>query len=198
VKLQQIFSSLRGQNHTANERDSLHHLRSGTNTFARITPHHRQQLLAADSFTIETFWLQTLYVLFFIELGTHQVYLVGVTAHPDHQRVTQQARQLVWKIKEEASPIQYSIHDRDSKFTNSFDNRFIIEGIDILETPSPAPNANAYAERWVRSIRDEGLDRVLILHQKNLRTVLQTYATTTIICDPIKVLISSYRSPPRW
>jgi putative transposase len=65
--------------------------------------------------------LQTLYLLFFIDLGTRRVHIAGVTTHPDHQWVTQRARQLFWKLKVEALPILYLIHDRDSKFTASFD-----------------------------------------------------------------------------
>ena len=78
--------------------------------------HYKEQLLACDFFTVETIGLQTLYVLFFIELGTRRVHLAGVTANPNQIWVTQQARQLVWQLDDRESPLRVLIHDNDSKF----------------------------------------------------------------------------------
>ena len=114
-------------------------------------------MLACDFFTVETVWLQTLYVLFFIELITRRVHFAGCTAHPDSTWVTQQARKMVWQLEEEAQPKRFIIHDRDAKFTRSFDTVFESENIEIVETPFRSPKANAYAERWVRSAREECL-----------------------------------------
>jgi putative transposase len=132
-------------------------------------------MLACDFFTVETVTLQTLYVLFFIELGTRRVHLAGCTAHPDSAWVTQQARQFVWELTDTAQPMRYLIHDRDTKFTASFDRVFASEGIEIILTPHRAPQANAVAERWVRSLREECLDHLLILSQRRLRNVLLEY-----------------------
>ena len=85
--------------------------------FLRI---HRQQVLAVDFFTVDTMWLQRLYVLFFIELGSRRVHLAGCTASPTAAWVTQQARQLTWTLADRQEPLRFLIRDRDSKFTTGF------------------------------------------------------------------------------
>ncbi len=137
--------------------------------------HYRQQMLACDFFTVETAWLQTLYVFFFMELGTRQVHFAGCTAHPAGEWVTQQARQLTWTLQDKQLPVRFLIHDRDAKFTSSFAKVFESEGIDIILTPYRSPKANAFAERWVRSVREECLDRLLIVSQAHLRRVMREY-----------------------
>ena len=81
----------------------------------------------------------------------------------------------MWKLEEEAHDIRYLIHDRDGKFGNGFDSVFESCGIKIIKTPVRAPKANAYAERWVRSIREECLDRILIINDRHLKHVLREY-----------------------
>ena len=137
--------------------------------------HYQEQLLACDFFTVETLRLQTLYVLFFIELGTRRVHFAGITAHPDQSWVTQQARQLIWKLDAEAIGFRVLIHDNDRKFTSTFDAIFETEGFRVIRTPYQAPNANAHAERWVRSVREECLDLILIINATHLRQVLLEY-----------------------
>ena len=102
-------------------------------------------MLACDFFTVKTVWLKTVYVLFFIELGTRRVHLAGCTTKPDSAWVTQQARQMVWTLEAREPSIRYLIHDRDTKFSASFDTVFKTEGIEIILTPYQAPNANAFA-----------------------------------------------------
>ncbi len=150
-------------------------VRHGSIGWRHLMRHYKQQLLACDFFTVETLWLQTIYVLFFIELGTRRVYLAGVTAHPDGRWVTQPARQMVWTLEEDSTDIRVLIHDNDSKFTANFDTVFLSEGLHVIHTPFQAPNANAVAERWVRSAREECLDHILILSQSHLQSVLNTY-----------------------
>ncbi len=137
--------------------------------------HYREQMLACDFFTVETAWLKTLYVLFFIELGSRRVHLGGCTASPTGAWVTQQARQLSWQIQDGTLPVRYLIRDRDAKFPAVFDTVFQSEGVTIIRTPFRAPNANAIAERWIRSIREECLDRIIVLGEGHLRRVLQAY-----------------------
>jgi len=134
--------------------------------------HYQAQILAYDFFTIETLFLRTLYVFFFIELGSRRVHFAGCTAHPNGAWVTQQARQIVWELAERELPIRFLIHDNDSKFTPAFDTVFAAEAIKVIRTPFRAPNANAYAERWVRTVREECLDKLLIINQVHLRRVL--------------------------
>ncbi len=110
-------------------------------------------ILATDFFTVETVRLTTLYVLFSIELGTRRVRLVGVTDHPNGPWVVQRARELSTDRKEGAIVPRFLIHDRDSKFTRAFDDVFASDGTKIITTPIRAPNANAFAERWVRTVR---------------------------------------------
>ena len=149
----------------------------GRSSWRTFLKHYRQQMLACDFFTVETLRLETLYVLFFIELGSRRVHLAGCTTNPDRAWVTQQARQLVWHLGDEAqTSMRFLIHDRDSKFAGSFDQVFVSEGFEIVRTPFRAPKANAVAERWVRSVRQECLDQLLILNQRHLARVLKEYA----------------------
>jgi putative transposase len=150
-------------------------VRHGSIGWRHLMRHYRQQLLACDFFTVETIWLQTLYVLFFIELGARRVHLGGVTAHPDGRWVAQQARQIVWTLEEDEADVRLLIHDNDNKFTAPFDTVFQSAGVRVIHTPFQAPNANAYAERWVRTVREECLDHLLILNRAHLRRVLNTF-----------------------
>jgi putative transposase len=148
--------------------------RTGSN-WRTFLNHYRTQMLACDFFTVETIFLQTVYVLFFIEVSTRRVCLAGCTQQPDSAWVTQQARQLLWQLQDREPALRFLIHDRDTKFTGSFETAFAAEGIEEVLTPYRTPNANAFAERWVRSVRDECLDHLLILNQLHLRRVLREY-----------------------
>jgi putative transposase len=114
-------------------------------------------------------------VLFFIELQSRRVHMAGVTANPRGAWVTQQARNFAWLLADHGRPIRFLIHDRDSKFGFCFDEVFRNEGIEVVRTPIRAPRANAFAERWVRSVRRECLDWLLILNRRHLERVLRTY-----------------------
>jgi hypothetical protein len=84
---------------------------------------------------VETIWLQTLYVLFFIHLSTRRVVLVGVTANPDSRWVTQQARNVEMDLEDRGLPIRFLLRDRDAKFTRSFHEVFCTEGAKIIRIP---------------------------------------------------------------
>src|SRR6266568_177756 len=138
----------------------------------------RQQaagIVACDFFTVDTVWLRRLYVLFFIELDTRRVHLAGVTANPDGGWVTQQARNLLLALEERGRRLRFVLRDRDAKFCRAFDDVFRSEGAAVLRTPVQAPNANAHAERWIRTVRAECLDWLLILGRSHLEQVLRVY-----------------------
>ena len=118
--------------------------------------------------------MKTLYVLFFIELATRRVHLGGVTANPDPAWITQQARNVCIELNDEGNAVRLLIHDRDTKLTASFDEVFRAQGGEVIYTPIRALNANA-AERWVRTVRTECLDWVLVLGRRHLARVLLTY-----------------------
>jgi len=146
----------------------------------------RQQaagIMACDFFTVDTIWLRRLYVLFFIELDTRRVHLAGVTAYPDGAWVAQQARNLLLVIAERGQQLRFLVRDRDAKLTRSFDDVIRSEGADVLVTPVQAPNANAYAECWIRTVRAECLDWLLIHGRGHLEQMLRVYVehTTAIV-----------------
>jgi putative transposase len=147
--------------------------RRGGPTWTEFLRSQAQGILAFDFFTIETLMLRTLYVLFAIQLGSRRVHVLGVTRNPDSAWVTQQARNLA--VEERLHGVRFLIRDRDSKFSGHFDEVFRTEGVNIVKTPIRAPKANAFAERWVRTVRTECLDWMLVLGRRHLERVLRTY-----------------------
>jgi putative transposase len=136
---------------------------------------HAATTLACDFFTVDTVWLRRVYVLFFISIGTRRVEYVACTSNPDEQWMLQQARNLIMDLDERELHRRFLLHDRDTKFTRAFDRILVSEGIRIIRTPARAPNANAYAERWVGSVRRECLDRLLIFSRRQLEHILRVY-----------------------
>ena len=122
--------------------------RRGGPSWAEFLRAQASGIVACDFFTVETVWLRTLYVLFFIEHGSRRVRLAGVTAHPDGVWMRQQARNLA--VEERLENIRFLLHDRDAKFSGPFDEILRGEGVRVIKTPVRAPKANAVAERWVR------------------------------------------------
>jgi transposase InsO family protein len=133
-------------------------------------------VLAVDFCTVETVFLQRLYVLFVIEVATRRVHVLGVTPHPVGGWVAQQARNLLIELADRVGRFRFLLRDRDAKFTDAFDAVFAAEAIEVLRTPVRAPRTNADAERWVGTVRREVLDRMLIMGCRQLRSVLAEYA----------------------
>jgi putative transposase len=132
-------------------------------------------IIACDLFTVEALWLGRLYALLFLELGSRRVHFAGCTANPDGRWTAQQARQLAWSFSDRTTPARFLIHDRDSKFSHAFDVVFRSEGVEIIRTPFRAPQANAFAERWVGTVRRDCLDWLLIASRRQLERVLRVY-----------------------
>ncbi len=145
-------------------------------------------VLAVDFITVDTVLLRRLYVLFVIEVATRRVRLLGVTRHPVGDWVAQQARNLLMEIGDDLSRFRFVIRDRDTKFTAVFDAVFAAEAIQVLTTPVRAPRANAYAERWVGTVRRELLDWMLIFGCRQLRYVLGVYVDHYNVHRPHRAL----------
>jgi putative transposase len=149
--------------------------RRATTTWRAFLREQAAGIVACDFFTVDTVWLRRLYVLFFIELDSRRVHLGGVTANPDGGWVTQQARNLLLVLDERGRQVRFLLRDHDAKFTRSFNDLFRSQDADILVTPVRAPQANAYAERWVRTVRTECLDWLLIVGRGHLEQALRVY-----------------------
>ena len=140
---------------------------------ARVPAAQAASIIACDFLTVETILLRRFYVLFFIAHGSRRVWLAGCTRNPTGEWVTQQARNLGLDFTD--TGMRFLIRDRDSKYSGPFDEVFRSEGIRIVKTPMRAPKANAIAERFVRTVRAECLDWLLILNRRHLEHVLRTY-----------------------
>jgi len=147
--------------------------RRGGPSWAEFLRAQAQGIVACDFFTVETVLLRTLYVLFFIEHGTRRVWLAGVTAHPDGIWMRQQARNLA--VNEQLENVRFLIHDRDAKFSGPFDQIICEERVRIIKTPVQAPRANGVAERWVRTVRTECLDQLLVFGRRHLELIFHEY-----------------------
>ena len=145
-------------------------------------------MMAEDVFAVDTVWLQRLYVLFFIEIGSRRVHVAGCTAHPDAAWVTQQARHMAWAYSDQAEPVCFLIRDHDAKFPASFDAVFEAQGTRIVRTPIQVPEANGIAERFVRTVRAECVDWLLIANAEHLARILTVFADHYNRCRPHRSL----------
>jgi len=120
--------------------------------------------------------LQRLYCFFVMEVSSPYAHLVGVTANPDGPWTVQQIRNLLMDLGDHAAGFRFLVRDRAGQFPASFDAVLTDAGIAVVKIPPRSPRANAYAERFVRTVRTEVTDRLLIFGARHLRAVLAEYA----------------------
>ena len=152
--------------------------RSQTTTWKDFIAAHMAVLAGIDFFTVEVLtWrgLATYYVLFFVQLESRRVHLAGMTKHPDTVWMEQIARNAVDPESGYLRTQRYVLHDRDTKFCASFRSILEAEGVKCLTLPARSPNLNAFAERWVRSIKHECLRKLVLFGEGSLRRALNEY-----------------------
>ena len=129
-------------------------------------------LVGTDFFTVEVLTLKglvTYYVLFFMHLESRRVCLGGMTPYPDHQWMEQQARNATMEEWGFLRGCRYLLHDRDRKFCASFRELIESGSVETIRLPARSPNLNAFAERWVRSVKEECLSRLILFGESSLR-----------------------------
>ena len=152
--------------------------RSRTTTWMEFIRSHTEVLAGADFFTVEVLtWqgLVTYYVLFFIEVGSRRVWLGGITRHPDSSWMAQVARNATMQDSGYLNGCRYLLHDRDQKFCPEFRETLAAGGVECTPIPARSPNLNAHAERWVRSIKEECLSKLILFGETSLRRVVSEY-----------------------
>jgi putative transposase len=154
--------------------------RKRTTTWPAFIRTHLALLAGTDFFTAEVLTLRglvTYYVLFFIHLDSRRVVIAGVTIHPDELWMQQMARNVTMEGCGILRHCRYLLHDRDSKYTRSFRAIIASGQVEPLALPARCPNLNAFAERWVRSAKEECLSKLVLFGERSLRRALREYAS---------------------
>jgi len=152
--------------------------RKTTTTWKEFIRTHLDVLVATDFFTAEVWTLGglvTYYVLFFLHLGSRKIHVAGVTPHPNAAWMIQVARNVTMEEWGFLAPGQYLIHDRDTKFCAAFQQIIANAGVERVVLPPRSPNLNAFAERWVRSVKDEALSSLILFGEASLMHALHEY-----------------------
>jgi len=146
-------------------------------TWKQFLAAQARTIIATDFLHVDTALLQRVYVLVFIEHGTRRLHVAGITANPDGAWTAQQARNLAMALGERLEGMRFLLRDRGGQFTGQVDAVFESCDLRILKSPPQAPRANAICERLIGTLRRELPDKILIINQAHLRTVLAEYAT---------------------
>ena len=152
--------------------------RRETTTWRAFIAAHMTVLAGVDFFTVEVLtWrgLITYYVLFFLHLETRRVSLAGITRHPTEEWMVQMARNAIDEASGRLRQHRYVLHDRDTKFCAEFRKTLAAGGVKCLRLPPRSPNLNAFAERWVRSVKEECLSKLILFGEGSLRTALTQF-----------------------
>jgi hypothetical protein len=152
--------------------------RKRTTTWPAFIRTHLALLAGTDFFTAEVLTLRglvTYYVLFFIHLESRRVDIAGITVHPDERWMQQIARNVTMEGCGILTDCRYLLHDRDTKYTPSFRAIITSGQVEPLALPAHSPNLNAYAERWVRSVKEECLSKIILFGERSLRRALSQY-----------------------
>ena len=152
----------------------------GGMSWSQFLTMHWEMLAATDFFTVEVATWQgliTYYVLVVMDLSTRRVHLAGITPHPHEAFMMQCARQLTEHLDGFFLDKRYLIHDRDTKFTAAFDQYMRDQGVAPVVLPTQSPNLNAYCERFIRSITEEVLGRMIFIGEGSLRYAIHHYLT---------------------
>ncbi len=134
--------------------------------------------MGTDFFTAEVLTLKglkTYYVLFFLHLESRRIYLAGVTRHPDQEWMEQMARNVTTEGTGFLTNCRYLLHDRDSKYCASFRELIAAEKVKALALPPKSPNLNAFAERWVRTVKEECLSKLILFGERSLKRAPQHF-----------------------
>lgn len=154
--------------------------REKTTTWKEFIKSHMDVLVATDFFTTEVWtWcgLVTYYILFFLHVGSRRVHIAGVTPHPNASWMKQIARNETMEEWGFLKPGQYLIHDRDGKYCPAFQDIVDTAGVERVKLPTRSPNLNAFAERWVRSVKSEVFSKLILFGERSLRHALNHYTT---------------------
>jgi transposase InsO family protein len=153
--------------------------RSRTTSWKDFISAHKDVLAGADFFTVEVLTLRglvTYYVLFFIHLESRRISVAGITRHPDQEWMEQIARSATQETWGHLHPCRYVLHDRDTKFCASFRSTLADGGVKAIRLPARSPNLNAFAERWVRSIKHECLSKLILFGEGPLSRTLAEFS----------------------
>ena len=152
--------------------------RNRTTSWTDFIRTYMELLAGTDFFTAEVLTLRglvTYYVLFFIHLESRRVAIAGITVHPNEAWMKQIARNVTMDGDGTLRDCRYLLHDRDAKFTRSFRSIIASGWVKPLALPARSPNLNAFAERWVRSVKEECLSKVVLLGERSLQRALSNY-----------------------